>query len=196
MTADITCHCKFDQNQSTHLWVLEIQSFHTVYVADYRGEFADQIQGLVVEYTATNKGQVQENPRDVCTTGEQEARCDVYMLDPQSGLLEVRIARNRRPVTHFTYGSSIVIIPPAQRSCWGILVSLPPSVRHPSVRRPFVSPSVRPTSRVRSVALTVLVGSVSYLYILSSNFRRYVARKVYRKITKFEFLAFSKHLLL
>ena len=109
----------------------------------------------------------------------------MFMLNPQSGLLEVGIARNRRPVTHFTYGSSIVIIPPAQRSCWGILVSLPPSVRHPSVRRPFVSPSVRPTSRVRSVALTVLVGSVSYLYILSSNFRRYVACKVSRKITKF-----------
>ena len=63
-----------------------------------------------------------------------------------------------------------IVIPPAQRSCWGggggILVSLRPS----SVR-----PSVRPASRVRSVAPTVLVGSISYLYILSSNFRRCVA---------------------
>ena len=43
----------------------------------------------------------------------------------------------------------------------GILVSLRPSVC-PSVR-----PSrVRPASRVRSVASTVLVGSISYLYIL------------------------------
>ena len=54
---------------------------------------------------------------------------------------------------------------PAQRSCWGggrgILVSLCPSV-HPSV------------SSVRSVVPTVLVGSISYVYILSSNFRRFV----------------------
>ena len=51
-----------------------------------------------------------------------------------------------------------IIISPGQRSCWGILVSL---VR-PSVRPP-VLPSA---SRARSVALTVLVGSISYSYIL------------------------------
>ena len=45
--------------------------------------------------------------------------------------------------------------------------------------------SVRPASRVRSVAPTVLVGSISYLYILSSNFRRCVACKVSCKISKF-----------
>ena len=44
----------------------------------------------------------------------------------------------------------------------------------PSVR-PSVCPSVRPASRVRSVAPTVLVGSISCLYILSGNFRRCVA---------------------
>ena len=59
----------------------------------------------------------------------------------------------------------------------GILVSL----------RPPVCTYVRPTSRVRSVAPTVLVGSISYLYILSSNFRRCVACKVSCKISKFEF---------
>ena len=49
--------------------------------------------------------------------------------------------------------------------------------------------SVRPASCVRSVAPTVLVGSISYLlYILSSNFRRCVACKVSCKISKFEFL--------
>ena len=37
--------------------------------------------------------------------------------------------------------------------------------------------SVRPASRVRSVAPTVLVGSFSYSYILSSNFRRCVTCK-------------------
>ena len=47
----------------------------------------------------------------------------------------------------------------------GILVSL----------RPSICLSVRPASRVRSVAPTVLVGSISYLYILSSNFRSCVA---------------------
>ena len=58
-----------------------------------------------------------------------------------------------------------LIIPPAQWSCWGY-IGFTPSVRL-SVR-----PScVRPASRVRSVAPTVLVGSISYLYILSNNFR-------------------------
>ena len=36
---------------------------------------------------------------------------------------------------------------------------------------PSVRPSLCPASRVRSVAPTVLDGSISYLYILSSNFR-------------------------
>ena len=62
--------------------------------------------------------------------------------------------------------------PPAQRSCWGY-IGFTPSVRL-SVR-----PSrVRPATCVRSVASTVLVGSISYLCILSSNFRWCVACKV------------------
>ena len=40
--------------------------------------------------------------------------------------------------------------------------------------RPSVRPSVRPTFRVCSVAPRVLVGSISYLYILSSKIRRCV----------------------
>ena len=52
-----------------------------------------------------------------------------------------------------------------------------------------VRPSVRPASRVRSVAPRVLVGSISYLYILSNNFLRCVTCKVYCKILKFEYLA-------
>ena len=64
-----------------------------------------------------------------------------------------------------------------------ILVSLSPSVRL----------SVRPASRVSSVAPTVLVGSISYLYFLSSNFRRCVTYNVSCEMLKFEFLAnFSK----
>ena len=64
--------------------------------------------------------------------------------------------------------------------------------------RPFVRPSicpsvllpVRPASHVRSVAHRVLVGSISYLHILSTNFRRCVGFKVSCKISKSEFLAF------
>ena len=84
----------------------------------------------------------------------------------------------------------------AQRSCWGgILISLRPFVCpsiYPSV--PSVRPSARPASRVRYVAPTVLVGSISYLYILSNNFRRCVARKVGCNISKFDFLAIFENL--
>ena len=81
-----------------------------------------------------------------------------------------------------------IIIPPAQRSCWGY-IGFTPSVR------PSVGPSVPPPAcRVRSVAPTVLVGSISYLYILSSNFRRCVACIVFSKISKLEFLVLFKNL--
>ena len=61
----------------------------------------------------------------------------------------------------------------------GILVSLRPSVC------PSVCPSVRPASHVRSVAPKVLVESISYLYIFSSNFRRCVVYKGSCKISIF-----------
>ena len=51
------------------------------------------------------------------------------------------------------------------------------------------SKDICPTSRVHSVAPTVLVQSISYLYLLSSNFRRCVVCKVSCKISKCEFLA-------
>ena len=54
--------------------------------------------------------------------------------------------------------------------------------------RPSVRPSICPTSRVRSVAPTVLVGSIAYSYILSSNFRRCVGYKVF--FAKFKNLNF------
>ena len=50
---------------------------------------------------------------------------------------------------------------------------------------PSVHPSVCPASRVHSVASTVVVWSISYLHILSSNFRRCVACKVSCKISTF-----------
>ena len=68
------------------------------------------------------------------------------MLDPQSGLLEVGIARNRRPVTHFTNGLSIVIIPHPTPSTTKLLgyIGFTSSVRPLSVR-PSVRPSLRPS---------------------------------------------------
>ena len=60
--------------------------------------------------------------------------------------------------------------------------------------RQSVCASVCPASRVRFVGPTVLVGSISYLHILFSNFRRCVACKASCKISKFEFLAFLKKL--
>ena len=75
---------------------------------------------------------------------------------------------------YYTPGSTMLL--------GGIFVSLRPSIR------PSICP-VRPASHVCSVAPTVLVGSIPYLYILSSNFRRCVTCKVSCKISKFEFLA-------
>ena len=69
---------------------------------------------------------------------------------------------------------------PTQRSCWGVFWFH--SV-HLSVR-----PSVCPASRVRSVAPTVLVESISYFYILLSHFRKCVACNVSCKMSKFELL--------
>ena len=73
-----------------------------------------------------------------------------------------------------------LLYPPLQRS-WkgGILVS----------RRLSVCPSVCGQNRVRSVSSTILVGSISYLHILSSKFRMCVMCKDYWTIPKFEFLA-------
>ena len=68
----------------------------------------------------------------------------------------------------------IIIIPQTQRSCWGVYW-------FHSVR-----PSVRPSrTRVRSVTPIVLVGSISYVYIVPSILRRRVAFKVSRKISIF-----------
>ena len=69
-------------------------------------------------------------------------------------------------VTHICVSKISIIIPPLQRS-WkgGILVSPCPSVR-----------LVCGQNRVRSVSSTILIGSISYLHILSSNFTEKVCR--------------------
>ena len=54
--------------------------------------------------------------------------------------------------------------------------------------------SVCGQNHVRSVSSTILVRSISYLHILSSNFRRFVACKVCFKVIKFEILANSLNL--
>ena len=60
---------------------------------------------------------------------------------------------------------------PSHNEVVGGYIGFTPSVHMsicPSIR-PSVRPSIRPASHVRSVVPTVLVGSISYLYILSSN---------------------------
>ena len=49
--------------------------------------------------------------------------------------------------------------------------------------------SVCGQNRVRSVSSTILIGSISYLHILSSNFRSCVACNTHLKVQKFEILA-------
>ena len=67
---------------------------------------------------------------------------------------------------HIKRGALVLqLYPRTTKLLGGVLVSIRPSVR------PSVHPSVRPASCVRSVASRVLVGSISYLYILSSNTR-------------------------
>ena len=56
-----------------------------------------------------------------------------------------------------------------------------------------VHPSVHPASHFCSVAPTVLAGSISYSYILSSNFRRCVRHvKLLAKFKTFNFCQFFK----
>ena len=64
-----------------------------------------------------------------------------------------------------------VIIPPASTKYTGITLS------------------VCGQNRVRSVSSTILIGSISYLHILSSNFRRCVTCNARFKIKKLEILA-------
>ena len=76
------------------------------------------------------------------------------------------------PITLFLF-----ILPPASTKLkggyTGITLSVCPSV-HPSVC-PSVRLSVCGQNRVPSVSSRILMGSISYLHILSSNFRRCVA---------------------
>ena len=101
-------------------------------------------------------------------------------VDKKSALVQIMAWRRS--------GDKPLLYPPHNEVVGGY-TGFTPSVR-PSVR-PSVCPSVRPASRVRSVAPTILIGSISYVYILSSNFRRCVAYKVSGKISKFVFLAIS-----
>ena len=73
----------------------------------------------------------------------------------------------------------IMLLYPLYNEVVGGYIGFTPSVRL-SIR-----PCVCPASHVRSVVPTVLVGSISYLYVLTSNFRRCVACKVSYKIKIF-----------
>ena len=91
-----------------------------------------------------------------------------------------------RPIWEWLCRVFICKYTPLQRSWWGYIGFTPPVCL--SVRL-SVHPFVHPASRFRSVTPTVLAGSISYLYILFSNFRRCVAPKFSCKIVTIKFLA-------
>ena len=80
-----------------------------------------------------------------------------------------------------------LLYPPLQCS-WGGYTGFTLSVC------PYVRLSVCGQNRVRSVSSTILVGFISYLHILSSNFRRCVACNACFKIQNFEIFANSLNL--
>ena len=82
----------------------------------------------------------------------------------------------------------IFITPASTKLKGGILVSRRPSVC-PSVRL-SICPSVCGQNGVRSVSSTILVGSISYLYILSSNSSKWIACMGYCIIPTFTFWHF------
>ena len=83
---------------------------------------------------------------------------------------------------YFVDHQFVLFIPPASTKLkGGILVSPCPSVRL----------SVCGQNGVRSVSSTILIGSISYLHILSSNFRRCVACNGCFKIKKLEICYFD-----
>ena len=91
------------------------------------------------------------------------------------------------------YWRKVIFIHRLQRS-WEEGTGFTSSVR-PSVRL-SVRPSVCGQNRVRSVSPIILVGSISYLHILSSNFGMCVACKTYCNIQTIEFVALFFNLLL
>ena len=76
--------------------------------------------------------------------------------------------------------TSLFIIPPASTKLIGGYTGITLSVR-PSVRL-----SICGQNRVRSVSSTILIGSISYLHILSSNLRKCVACNASFKIKKIQ----------
>ena len=80
------------------------------------------------------------------------------------------------PILYTRYILNLIIPPASTKLKGGILVSPCPSV----------CLSVCGQNRVRSVSSTILIGSISYLHILSSNLRRCVACNAHFKIQKFK----------
>ena len=135
-------------------------------------KWSGKSQGIVREFC---KGSWLDTLSDVFTT-------DAYM---PLGLNELKMSE-LLCIRFATYLNYILIHNIIIQSCWGVYWFH--SVRL-SIRL-----SVRSASRVRAVAPTVLIGSISCLYILYSNFRGCLACKVYYKMAKFEFLAIFSNL--
>ena len=127
---------------------------------------------LMTSNTIKEHGWVITLPRkleDVITYHSNIITKEIYTHGP---LLLMEISQTRR----FT---ACIIIPPASTKLIGGYTGITLSVRL----------SVCGQNRVRSVSSTILIGSISYLHILSSNFRRCVACNARFKIQKFEILA-------
>ena len=111
----------------------------------------------------------------VVLAGKKEARFSAAMHGVALNGLEHTCRKGSR---------ALVIMPHTQQSSWGVYWF------H------SIHLSVRPASSVSSVASTVLVGSISYSYILSSIFRRCAACKAsckfwqFFKICNFDFVLF------
>ena len=88
---------------------------------------------------------------------------------------------------YMSWNTYTIIIPLALTKLKGGYTGFTSSVRL-SVHR-YVRLSVCGQNGVRSVSYTILTGSISYVHMLSSNFRRCVVCKGYGKIKKIEFLA-------
>ena len=126
----------------------------------------------------------QSNPRG---SGPGVLKRERGHMTTETGVAEVAVFGAIQPndIARENFVHKGLLYPPLQWS-WkrGILVSPCPSV----------CLSVCGQNCVCSVSSTILIGSISYLHILSRNFRRCVACDVCFKIQKIEILATSLNL--
>ena len=104
----------------------------------------------------------------------------IFLLDSVQTLPELPVSLPERHFLQSLFPGFEDTPPKYAVSCVVILIVIIPRFNEASVRL-----SVCGQNRVRSVSSTTLIGSISYLYILSSNFRRCVTYNVCFKKLKF-----------